>query len=148
MNEANKLFDIRPANASDSKELAELATQLGYPCSDAVVFERLRAFPGNKEQALLVAAVNQKAVAWIYLEVIDRFYIDQYVEITGFVVHEKYRNMGCGKLLISYAEKWAIEKGIKTIRLKSNVIRKEAHDFYIRNGYIKNKDQYAFMKQI
>ncbi len=46
------------------------------------------------------------------------------------------------------AEHWAREKGLRSIFLRSNIIRKDAHTFYQALGYSVVKTQYAFRKAL
>jgi GNAT superfamily N-acetyltransferase len=50
--------------------------------------------------------------------------------------------------LTAAAEKRAAASGCTTIRLRSNVIRGDAHRFYERLGYERLKTQYAFRKGV
>lgn len=73
---------------------------------------------------------------------------DPHAEIGGLVVDERHRDAGIGRLLLEQAEAWARAKGCGTIRLRSNIIRKEAHQFYLNVGYSNNKTQHAFAKTL
>jgi len=43
-------------------------------------------------------------------------------------------------------ERWALEKQICDLFLRSNVARPEAHPFYERLGYERTKTQHAYKK--
>ena len=53
-----------------------------------------------------------------------------------------------GKVCWRVPEQWARERGIRTIGLRSNVIRERAHAFYEREGYTVLKKQKAFRKTL
>ena len=139
---------LRDAISEDSIQLAALAEQLGYPCSSVDVQRRITRYCNSKTSRIIVASMNGKVVGWASLEYIEHFYIDPYVEITGFVVDEEYRNLGIGKAILKEAEQWTKRIGVKILRLKSNKKRQEAHEFYKKNGFEIVKEQYAFKKCI
>jgi GNAT superfamily N-acetyltransferase len=68
--------------------------------------------------------------------------------IEGFVVDEQARSGGIGARLLEALEIWARARGCNALRVQSNVIRKRAHAFYERHGYVKLKTQFAFRKQL
>jgi GNAT superfamily N-acetyltransferase len=63
-------------------------------------------------------------------------------------VDEKRRSAGTGRKLLQVAERWAAERGCKSVSVRSNVIRERAHEFYLRNGYEHFKTQKAFRKPL
>ena len=73
---------------------------------------------------------------------------DPYAEIGGLVVDERHRGSGIGQRLLEQAETWGRAKACASIRLRSNIIRKEAHEFYLQRGYTITKTQHAFAKNL
>lgn len=139
---------IRDATIGDAEALAGLAAQLGYPSSGAEIGARLGKYKGNAEERLLVAEVEGLVVAWTSIALADHFHTPPYVEISGLVVDEKLRGHGIGDQLISEVKKWAESKGVGIVRLRANVIRKDAHRFYEREGFRKAKEQFVFELKI
>ena len=45
-------------------------------------------------------------------------------------------------------KRWAEAKGVGLIRLRSNVVRTDAHRFYERQGFTKTKEQFVFEMKI
>jgi GNAT superfamily N-acetyltransferase len=144
-NSAN--FRVRPAAMSDAPQLAQLCGQLGYPSSAAEVEARLRAIPAGDEHAIFVAENSaDKLAGCIHVFLMHAVEIDTQAEVLGLVVDGDCRSMGVGKILLARAEEWARERGVRTIGLRSNVIRERAHAFYEREGYTVLKKQKAFRK--
>ena len=139
---------IRDAAIGDAEALAGLEAQLGYPSSGAEIGARLGKYEGKAEERLLVAEVEGLVVAWTSIALADHFYTPLYVEISGLVVDEKLRGHGIGALLIREVKKWAESKGVGIVRLRANVIRKDAHRFYEREGFRKAKEQFVFELKI
>jgi len=52
------------------------------------------------------------------------------------IVHPAHRGQGYGSLLVSYAEKFAREKGFKRITLLTDKISAESQRFFQRHGYV------------
>lgn len=51
------------------------------------------------------------------------------------VVREEFRGRGIGSDLLSAAEQWCWEHGVKRIEFTSSAKRPEAHHVYTKNGY-------------
>lgn len=66
-------------------------------------------------------------------------------EIGELIVSEKYRNLHIGEKLLNYVEEKAKQFDLEEICLSSGMVRKDAHRFYERHGYI--KDHYSFEKK-
>jgi GNAT superfamily N-acetyltransferase len=71
-----------------------------------------------------------------------------YGEIGGLVVDKDQRGQGVGKALMAEAESWASGRGIREIRLRSNILREQAHQFYQAIGYEIIKTQLTFRKAL
>lgn len=133
---------IREAAASDAAALAALSTQLGYPAKPEEAAKRLAALgPGN---AILVAEEEDAVLGWIHVCGIRFFQSPPFAEIGGLVVDEAARGKGVGKLLVQAAVRWAAEQGYGKLRVRSNVVREDAHRFYEREGFRRVKTQAVF----
>jgi GNAT superfamily N-acetyltransferase len=139
---------IRTAHISDSKAIAELSTQLGYPCCEVEIAKRLEQLAVMENCAIFVGELDDAVVAWIQVAAIQHIVAPPYAEICGLVVAEHMRGRGFGKDLLMFAEAWARERSLNTVWVWSNVVRQRAHDFYMRHGYQINKSQNAFSKKI
>jgi len=128
--------------------LVKLAEQLGYPCLENVVKERIKSYINNNKCRILVAEIEGKVVGWASLDLIQHFYIDPFVEISGFVVDENYRNRGIGREIIKEIEVWTKIKKCKIVRLKTNTKRIDAHRFYENNGFKNLKEQIVYVKEM
>ena len=135
---------IRDAVEGDAGSLAALATQLGYPSSGPEVGRRMIRYAGNPGERIIVAELRGRVVGWTSVAVVDHFYTAPCVEISGLVVDADHRNRGVGSLLLDEVKRWAKEKAVPLIRLRANVLRKEAHRFYEREGFSRIKEQIVF----
>ena len=140
---------IRPAAAGDAPEIAELATQLGYPSTAEQIARRLEALRGAPDSAVLVAgAESGPLLGWIHVSANRLVESDPDAEIRGLVVDEAARSGGIGRRLVEEAESWALRRGFGRISVRSNVIRDRAHRFYERLGYERKKTQHKFQKRL
>jgi GNAT superfamily N-acetyltransferase len=139
---------IRLANTDDGSQLAGLAGQLGYPSNPAQVAARLADILSRPDQAVFVAVVEERIAGWVHVYACPTVESDLYAEIGGLVVDENHRGRGVGKALMARAEAWARGRAIHEVRLRSNIIRREAHQFYLGIGYENIKSQLTFRKAL
>ena len=139
-------MNIREATASDAAALAALCTQLGYPAQPGEAVERLAALgPGG---AVLVAEENGAVLGWIHVCGVRFFQSPPFAEVGGLVVDEASRGRGAGKLLLEAGARWAAEHGYGKLRVRSNVVREDAHRFYEREGFQRVKTQAVFDRRL
>jgi GNAT superfamily N-acetyltransferase len=140
--------EIREALPQDYARIAELAGQLSYPSTPDEIARRLDGMRRSNEHAVFVAQLGGEIAGWLAVFVYRVVEADARAEISGFVVDERYRSQRVGMHLLARAERWAREKGCRTIGLRSNVIRDRAHAFYERHGYQHIKTQKSFRKDL
>ena len=100
------------------------------------------------DQVVMVAENGGAVVAWIDLHIEHSIAAGKTVQIAGLVVDENHRGSGVGRLLMRHAEEWARSNGCSSLRLRSNIIRSQAHEFYEKLGYKVTKTQKAFAKEL
>lgn len=141
-------FTIRPAQESDAPAIARLAGELGYPSSTNQALARLRAVAGQAQDGAFVVESSGDVIGWMHLFGTHRLESDPFAEIAGLVVAATARGGGVGKALVARAEQWAEDHGYRSLRVRSNVIRADAHRFYEGLGYQRTKSQAVFSKAI
>ncbi len=140
-------MNIRAAQMEDAGRLAELSGQLGYPGSAGDMRRRLRHLLADPEHAVWVGETESGIIAgWIHVFVKRLLENDPEIEIGGLVIDENFRGQGAGKVLVERAEGWAKARGLKSVYVRSNVVRKDAHAFYQKLGYRIIKTQSSFRK--
>jgi GNAT superfamily N-acetyltransferase len=139
---------IRTARDADAGAIAELSGQLGYPTTTEEMAERLAKLARAGGGVVLVADVGGRVVGWLHIVNAHRVEYAPYAEITGLVVDERHRGAGVGRTLLEAAERWASEQGFDTVRVRSNIVRARAHEFYCRHGYEQQKQQAVFAKRV
>jgi GNAT superfamily N-acetyltransferase len=141
-------MDVREATLSDAAALAALSTQLGYPSTPEEMTERLRALRERAANAVLVAEEDGAVAGWLHVCTMLFLESPPFAEVAGLVVDEAHRGKGVGKLLLEAAARWAAERGYDKLRVRSNVVREDAHRFYEREGFRRVKTQVVLDRAI
>jgi GNAT superfamily N-acetyltransferase len=129
--------------------MADLAGQLGYPCTADDIRMRLAAIEDSSQHAVYVAELPEGQIAgWIGLYLFRSVAQDSCAEISGLIVDQQIRSHEIGKVLLNAAEEWARSHGCDAISVHSNVTRERAHRFYTRNGYEHSKTQKYLRKPL
>jgi len=138
---------VRKAKFRDAAAIAALSGELGYPTTTEEMGHRLRALVSNDHHAVFVAE-DEGVAGWIHVSTTESLESALFAEIRGLVVTESHRGAGIGTRLVWEAEKWAEEKRIPRLRVRTNVVRLEAHVFYRKLGFTMKKSQDVFDKII
>jgi GNAT superfamily N-acetyltransferase len=139
---------LRPMRVEDAQAVATLATQLGYPSTEAQLAERIPRVLGLCDAAAMVAEDAGAVIAWIHVELRRTLVADLEAQVMALVVDERCRGRGIGAALMSEAERWARERGAFTLRVGSRTTRQAAHRFYEREGYALAKTSHWFQKDL
>jgi N-acetylglutamate synthase-like GNAT family acetyltransferase len=140
---------IREARPEDLSAITELCAQLGYPADAAGVKRRFMMIIDNPSHFIRIASNEAgDVIGWVHALPVCYLESEEFIEIGGLVVDGSSRKQGAGRQLMLAVEVWARESGVATIRLRSNVTRREAHQFYQRIGYQIVKEQYTFVKEL
>ena len=102
-----------------------------------------------KNGTCFVAETKQDGViGWMHVSVTPLLEVERRAEVNGLVVDEKVRSCGAGGELLKATENWARKMGCVGMSVRSNVLRKRAHGFYLKRGYEHYKTQKAFRKDL
>ncbi len=134
----------REAGLEDAFAIASLASQLGYPSSAETIALRMRRHIGRHNERIIVAELGGTLVGWTSVALVDHFYTPLCAEVSGLIVDEHHRGRGIGAQLLQEAKAWARERGVGILRLRANALRRDAHRFYLREGFTKTKEQFVF----
>jgi GNAT superfamily N-acetyltransferase len=141
-------ISLRVANLADAAAFARLATQLGYASSTAQIEARMTAILPDPQHLILAAVSMDRIVGWAHASMCHLVESDLFVEIRGIVVDETHRRQGVGRALLRGLEGWAHRMGARTLSVRANILRGEAHKFYGAQGYEQIKTQNAFRKRL
>lgn len=139
---------VRPLAAQEAERIAELATQLGYPSTAEQIETRLKHIADDLGHLTLVAEnAHGLAIGWLHAFISRTVESDPWAEIAALIVDQQYRGQGAGRELLARAEAWARAQGVRTVRVRSNIVREAARDFYVKHGFTLEKTQHAFSKR-
>ncbi len=133
--------ELKPGDVSVVIELSKHLAQSEEPIEEMT--NRLRAMLDSLMDVVWVFEVENKIVAWIHVFHTHRVTAASFIEIGGMIVDPEYRRQGIATSLIQKAKSWAYENTCK-LRVRSDIRREGAHEFYIASGFAKIKDQEVF----
>jgi GNAT superfamily N-acetyltransferase len=140
---------IREAVPRDISPLAELCGQLGYPCASEEVREYLDQISKTEGHQVYVAVNSEnQVVGWIHVFKTYRLMTQPFAELGGLVVSSSIQSTGIGTQLLRTAEEWALRMDCASMRVRSNVLRAGAHQFYEHMGFRVDKTQRVFVKDL
>lgn len=157
---------IRQATTSDIPAMNELFQKdLGYAECTLEIVEKQFAGLDKSREAVFVAEVEctdshdgsydsspdtspSPIAGVIHVEKYNVLYFPTMANILGIAVSADFRRQGIGSALLKRAEEWARENGAGSMRLNSGESRKQAHEFYRAQGYIDDKKQLRFIKEL
>ena len=142
-------YILRRAGVSDAGGISLLCDErLGCEYPLGLLREKLCKAMNDIDQKVFVADCCGKVIGFIHVQFYDVLYADTMLNVLGLAVHEDFCRNGIGSALIGIAERWALSRGAKAIRLSSGTERHEAHLFYQAIGFEESKTQKRFIKNI
>ncbi|HUF24283.1 MAG TPA: GNAT family N-acetyltransferase [Vicinamibacterales bacterium] len=134
-------MQLRKVKPEDAAVVAELCGQLGYPASAEDIEARLDAIGSRPDHRLIGAELDGKLIGWAHVHADWALDHGFEADLLGLVVHEEQRGLGIGRALIGEAAEWAVKHHCTRMRVRTNVIRMRAGDFYRRAGFKEVKRQ-------
>jgi|SRR5579863_6174694 GNAT superfamily N-acetyltransferase len=135
---------IRSCLPADARAIAALATELGYPTDAEQAAARLAWLLDRAEHLVLAAEDDGAVVGWLHAREVRSLESEPFGEIAGLVVAAPRRGEGFGKALVQAALAWAAERGLATVRVRTNVVRTDTHRWYRAAGFAVLKTQAVF----
>lgn len=137
---------IRQAIIEDASAMSELSGQLGYPRTIAETQRALSQLMLTDTACVKVACEGETVVAWASAH--RQWWIEsgEQFELTGLIVRESFRRSGIGRLLVHDLERWVIDCGGRSLRVRSNIQRVASHPFYAQLGFTQIKSQHVYQK--
>jgi GNAT superfamily N-acetyltransferase len=95
------------------------------------LIDRLAAIAMDADHAVFVAeGEDGRIFGWLHVFGSKLLVSSPSAELGGLVVDARSRGAGVGQALMRVAENWASEKGYDRLRVRSNIVRADAHRFY------------------
>jgi GNAT superfamily N-acetyltransferase len=135
---------LREIFIEDAAQITYLSNQLGYKINIEGTRAQIQEVISHPDHCAFVIADGEKILGWIHAFKTLRIESKPFVEIGGLVVDENYRRQGIGRKLVDHIKNWSLENNFKTVRVRCNSKRKEAHHFYVETGFKESKEQKIF----
>lgn len=143
-----RVIAVRNVSPEDAHEAADLSAELGYPVPAETMEKRLAEIARASDHSVFGAYLEGRLVGWIDVGIVQHLQSGKYGEIGGLIVSAKYQGCGIGKALVKAAEEWVAEREIDKILVRSQVVREEAHAFYIGLNFSRIKTSAVFSKSL
>ena len=137
---------IREVSLADTTDICKLSEELGYPAPTDVMRRRIEELARLDDHAVYAAIADKELVGWIHVAVVRHLQAEPRAEIGGLVVGSRARSRGIGRELVAHAEQWALQHGVSSVIVRSQIAREAAHRFYLREGYRQTKTSAVFTK--
>lgn len=134
--------------SGDAEAAAQLSGELGYPIAPDAMRARIEALAASPDHGVFVACLDGVVVGWIHVAAVLHLQAEPRAEIGGLVVSASVRGRRIGAALVARSEQWAREHGFGHTLVRSQVMREDAHRFYLREGYTRTKTSAVFSKSI
>lgn len=149
MPRGSREINIRPAIPDDAEAIARLSGELGYPTTAAAARRRLFDIKTAENHSVMVAEDEPgSVVGWIHVFRAPRLGGEPFAELGGLVVTEALRGHGIGSQLVAEAERWAADREIATLRIRTRTTRSDTRSFYEDLGFVLTKTQVVFERQL
>jgi GNAT superfamily N-acetyltransferase len=139
---------VRAAKINDAQEIARSSEQWGYFSSQEKMQGCLQGILDNQDHIVFVLLCENRIAGWIHGIYSLRIESGPFIEIGGLIVDKDFRRRGLGKNLIDKIIEWSTLRNCQLIRVRCNVLRKEANAFYDRIGFREIKQQKVYDMRI
>ncbi|MES1196301.1 MAG: GNAT family N-acetyltransferase [Steroidobacter sp.] len=136
----------RKPTIADAPLIASLSDELGYAVDSMVMAKRLMNLIDHPDCHLVLVESDGEVAGWIQVHAYESLESGFRTEIVGLVVGSRFRRKGIGRLLVDDAIKWSKMQGAEAVVVRSNVVRKESHQFYPSVGFKPMKTQAVYRK--
>ncbi len=119
----------------------QLRTELSYKEFEDLIYDMR-----HMEYKMFGILERGELVCYSGAAVQTNLYHKRHLYIFDLVTDEKYRNKGYGKMMLQYLHDYAKTAACEHLVLSSGVQRREAHNFYEKEGFVRKS--YLFVKSV
>ncbi|MBT2755697.1 GNAT family N-acetyltransferase [Mesobacillus foraminis] len=137
---------IRKAYVVDCKQISLLLKQLDYPDTEPFIKEKIEILLMDPNEELLVYEEEKTIIALISVHFIPQIAIKgDFARISYFAVDKNIRSKGIGRKVKEYCTDLAIKRKCDRIEVHCHSRRKDAHRFYLRQGFTESPKYFIKM---
>ena len=137
-------FLTRAATIDDLDSIVYLSEHWGHPSSSEKMRSGVQEILNHADHRVYLIQNEERITGWIHGVYLIHMESGAFVEITGLVVDQTFRRMGMGKILVEKIIEWSRSMNCKKVRVRSNILREEAHPFYTGIGFKEVKRQIVY----
>lgn len=135
---------IRYASEKDIPAIVQLMKELGYPVDEELIEDRLVKIRQRNGRVFVAVDQDENVMGCVHAFIDLRLAEGEIGEIVSLVVKNEARGQGIGTKLFNKAKEWIHETGCTKVRVRANVVREKAHQFYKQQGFEEVKSQKIF----
>ncbi|PAF19234.1 GNAT family N-acetyltransferase [Terribacillus saccharophilus] len=137
---------IRKAKVEDWKQISLLLNQLDYPDTKPFLKGKIETLLMNPNEMLLVFEEDQSVIAVISMHFIPQLAVKgDFARISYLAVDKNIRSKGIGRKIEEYCTDLAIKRNCDRIEVHCHLRRKDAHRFYMRQGFTESPKYFIKM---
>ena len=137
---------IRKAKVEDWKQISLLLNQLDYPYTEPFIKEKVEILLRDPNEVFLVFEEDQSVIALISVHFIPQLAVKgDFARISYFAVDKNIRSKGLGRKIEEYCTDLAIKRNCDRIEVHCHSRRKDAHRFYMRQGFTESPKYFIKM---
>jgi GNAT superfamily N-acetyltransferase len=137
---------IRKAKVEDWKQISLLLNQLDYPDTELFIKEKVEILLMDPNEVLLVFEEDKSVIALISVHFIPQLAVKgDFARISYFAVDKNIRGKGIGRQIEEYCTDLAINRNCDRIEVHCHSRRKDAHRFYMRQGFTESPKYFIKM---
>ncbi|HLO10854.1 GNAT family N-acetyltransferase [Neobacillus drentensis] len=137
---------IRKANVEDYKQISLLLNQLDYTDTEPFIKEKVERLLMDPNEELLVFEEEKSVIALISVHFIPQLAVKgDFARISYFAVDKNIRSKGIGRKIEEYCTDLAIQRNCDRMEVHCHSKRKDAHRFYMRQGYTESPKYFIKM---
>lgn len=137
-------INIQKIQTKHAASIKILLDQLGYGVTPQTIDQQLKVLLDSSDDMIYGAVWEERLVGLMHITKMHRLTSPSFAEIVTLVVHENEREKGIGKALIEKGVLWVKEQSVDLIRVRCNMKRNAAHQFYANLGFELIKEQKVF----
>jgi len=141
-----QIFRTRHPPEPHLEQMPELLEEVGVKATLADIHRRVEALP--RQDRILLALDGEHLIGFAHLRISQDLLTDETAEVASIVVRGSHRRQGVGRRLIAAAEAWARESGRARLLLRTDVVRTDAHAFYVAQGYEQASTMLEFVRDL
>ncbi|PLT32842.1 GNAT family N-acetyltransferase [Bacillus sp. V5-8f] len=126
--------------------MSSLLTQLEYPDTEQFIKDKVETLLMETNEELLVFEEDEKVIALISIHFIPQLAVKgDFARISYFAVDTNIRSKGIGPKIEEYSTDLAIKRNCDRIEVHCHSRRKDAHRFYMRQGFTESPKYFIKM---